>query len=113
MLPRRPAAVIFDMDGLLFDTEALYQKAIMAAAAEAGHEAASDVFERTVGRTWDQSRSLLLDHFGAEFAVDEFFAQTKQQLGEPHGSSIVTTTDILDRFVVAFVPVTARLGDCT
>ena len=61
------------MDGLLFDTEALYQEAILAAAAEAGHEAASDVFERTVGRTWDQSRRLLLDHFGAGFAVFSSF----------------------------------------
>jgi len=51
-LPRMPAAVIFDMDGLLFDTEALYQEAILLAAGEGGHEVALDVFNRTVGLPW-------------------------------------------------------------
>jgi beta-phosphoglucomutase-like phosphatase (HAD superfamily) len=48
-LPRMPEAVVFDMDGLLFDTEVLYQEAIQLAAAEGGHEVAIDVFNRTVG----------------------------------------------------------------
>src|SRR6266566_5308459 len=37
-LPRTPSAVVFDMDGLLFDTEALRQEALLLAAAEGGHE---------------------------------------------------------------------------
>src|SRR6266446_1980793 len=71
-LPRMPAAVVFDMDGLLFDTEVLYQEAIQLAAAEGGHELAIDVFNRTVGLPWAQSRALLLSHFGEAFPIDEF-----------------------------------------
>ena len=71
-LPRTPAAVVFDMDGLLFDTEVLYQEAIQLAAAEGGHEVAIDVFNRTVGLPWAQSRALLLSHFGEAFPVDQF-----------------------------------------
>jgi beta-phosphoglucomutase-like phosphatase (HAD superfamily) len=71
-LPRMPAAVVFDMDGLLFDTEVLYQEAIQLAAAEGGHEVAIDVFNLTVGLPWAQSRALLLSHFGEAFPVDEF-----------------------------------------
>jgi len=67
-----PSAVVFDMDGLLFDTEVLYQEAIHLAAAEGGHEVAIDVFNRTVGLPWAQSRALLLSHFGKAFPVDEF-----------------------------------------
>jgi beta-phosphoglucomutase-like phosphatase (HAD superfamily) len=73
-LPRAPAAVVFDMDGLLFDTERLYQEALHIAAAEAGHEVVPDFFNRTLGLPWPECRLLLLSHFGETFAVDDFQA---------------------------------------
>ena len=38
ILPRKASAVVFDMDGLIFDTEPLYRDAIIAAAIDAGHD---------------------------------------------------------------------------
>ena len=67
-----PAAIVFDMDGLLFDTETLYQEAALLAAAEGGHRATADIFFQLIGVPWARGRELLLGHFGDDFPVDDF-----------------------------------------
>jgi HAD superfamily hydrolase (TIGR01509 family) len=73
-LPHWPAAIVFDMDGLLFDTEKLYLEAICLAAAERGRTVTADVYNQTVGLPWAQTRNLLLAYFGEAFPIYEFQA---------------------------------------
>lgn len=69
-LPRRPHAVVFDMDGVLFDTERLYRIALLAVSDEAGHAMPDAIFHRMIGSPWASNRDMLMDHFGADYPAD-------------------------------------------
>jgi HAD superfamily hydrolase (TIGR01509 family) len=77
-LPYRPSAVIFDMDGLLFDTEALWQEALLSAAAEGGREITDELFSKSIGVRRSQCRGLFLSHFGEDFLFDDFHANWRR-----------------------------------
>jgi HAD superfamily hydrolase (TIGR01509 family) len=72
MIPHPLDAVVFDMDGLLLDTEVLFRDAIMAAGAGLGHEVTDALFLSLVGNPPDVSDGLLMAHFGDAFPIDDF-----------------------------------------
>lgn len=78
-LSRVPAAIVFDMDGVVFDTEALYQEAFTLAAADRGYDMPAAVFLGMVGHPWPVNRVQLLDHYGPAFPVDEFGEAVRQR----------------------------------
>jgi HAD superfamily hydrolase (TIGR01509 family) len=75
-IPRIPDAVVFDMDGLLFDTEAIYREAMIATALRLGFEMPDQVFLTLIGLPAEASRAQLLDHYGNDFDVDTFWVES-------------------------------------
>lgn len=67
-----PAAIVFDMDGLLFDTEVLAQQAFGRAAAEQGYELPPALFLSMVGSPWPANRARMQDHYGPTLSVEKF-----------------------------------------
>jgi HAD superfamily hydrolase (TIGR01509 family) len=84
-LPRKVQAVVFDMDGLLIDSESVYRDAIVAAAAQMGLDLPEAVFKRMIGLPDTGSGQVLIDHFGPDLDLQGLWADASvrfHQLGE-------------------------------
>jgi HAD superfamily hydrolase (TIGR01509 family) len=67
-----PRAVIFDMDGLLLDSEPLYRLTWKAAGSSLGFPIDDVLYQRFVGRGNAEAEQILREHFGEVFPLDEF-----------------------------------------
>ena len=68
-LHARPRAVIFDMDGLMLDTEPLAARAWVDAAAATGIGFDAAVCERLIGRNAADCRQIIVAHHGRDYPV--------------------------------------------
>jgi HAD superfamily hydrolase (TIGR01509 family) len=72
MLKKPVEAVLFDMDGLLVDTEAVYIEAYHAAAKTFGVEMSMALCHAMIGVPRMECEAMIQDHFGPDFRVDRF-----------------------------------------
>ena len=75
-------AVIFDMDGVLIDTEKYYIQLGMDITKEMGYEIPREVFlsMRSLNRKF--SKPMLLEKYGADFDFEYFHAERRRRLRE-------------------------------
>ena len=67
----RITAVIFDMDGLMFDTEQLYERTWGQAVSEQGKVFTRKIHSLIMGRSKADSAQILLDVYGPDFPVQK------------------------------------------
>lgn len=63
-------SVIFDMDGVLFDTESIYAEGWMEAAKESGYDDVKEAVYGAIGRNANDTRALFRDLMGEDFPYD-------------------------------------------
>ncbi|WP_197042044.1 HAD family hydrolase [Sandarakinorhabdus oryzae] len=80
MLTARPAAVLFDMDGLLLDTERLIRDAMVAVMADLGFAMSGDDYAELIGRPEPASRALMQARFGAGLDYDVMRSEVRQRI---------------------------------
>ena len=101
-LPRPVKAVVFDMDGLLVDTETVVYAAMQRAAAGFGGEMPFATFQRMVGLQHAHSDLILVEHFGDGFDLDSWSAavsthfQAEAAAGIALKAGVVEILDALD-----------------
>jgi HAD superfamily hydrolase (TIGR01509 family) len=71
-------AVIFDMDGLMLDTERIDHAACRLAAAAMGHRVEDDLYMRTIGRTSADTRLIFIEHYGKSFPYETFRTEWRE-----------------------------------
>lgn len=106
-LPRTPKAVVFDMDGLLVDTETVVFRAMQHAAGGIGGEMPFATFQRMVGLQHAHSDLILIEHFGAGFDLDAWQSVVSAHFREQLAAGIALkagAVEILDQLDVLGLP---------
>jgi HAD superfamily hydrolase (TIGR01509 family) len=102
ILPRPVAGVVFDMDGLLIDTEVVWRDVQLAEAEAQGLDLPLEVIKSLIGQRWRVNRRILQDHFGPHFDVDAYAAAVSRrhaavcQEGIAIKAGVVELLDLLD-----------------
>ena len=100
--------VIFDMDGLMLDTEPIYRSAWRYACSTLGYSLSDELFDRLIGRSEKDSEAIVVKEFGPDFPVRRF----RDIYNERTDATIATTpvplmdgiTEILDFLKVRGLP---------
>jgi HAD superfamily hydrolase (TIGR01509 family) len=80
LIPSRPAAVLFDMDGLLLDTERLISDAMIAVMADLGFAMAAGDYAELIGRPEPASRAIMQARFGDGLDYDAMRAEVRLRI---------------------------------
>ena len=85
------SAVIFDMDGLMVDSEPVARVGWQRALAEYGRTLSEDVFLEMLGRTTEGTRTVLVKAYGAELPFESMLQHKRQYVHDEiaeHGVAV-------------------------
>ncbi|HSW58052.1 MAG TPA: HAD family phosphatase [Dehalococcoidales bacterium] len=107
-------AIVFDMDGLLLDTETIALRAFVEACQEQGLNPDLKVYHRCIGTNYARTREILQEGYGPSFPYDvisriwnQKFTYRVENLPIPHKEGVVNLLEFLHRHETQPVIVTS------
>jgi len=77
---RNIQAVIFDMDGLMLDTERMGLEIFKQTVSEFAFEVTTELYLQTVGRNWLDTQKILCDALGEEFPFEQVRRRYRERM---------------------------------
>jgi HAD superfamily hydrolase (TIGR01509 family) len=78
MLAHKPQAIIFDLDGLIVDTEVVYRMAWQQSATDLGYCMSDDLYSSFVGRRTVDCKAIFVEFYGSNFPLSDFLVRSDQ-----------------------------------
>lgn len=97
------SAIIFDMDGLMLDTESIARCAWQRAALDWGYTIENELYAKAIGRRIQDTTNILLMAFGKSFPFDEIRKRKQKYIEEyiaehgiPKKPGLIKLLDLID-----------------
>ncbi len=114
----RPQAVVFDMDGLMVDTERVIKYTWDVTGAKMGYENFGDNILQTLGKNRDQRNEYFLRKYGEDFPLQEFldgyhqeYARYEKEHGIPKKKGLMELLETLRRMKIPMGVATSTHGE--